>query len=82
MTLVKGKTMTKVQEIKIINNAVNRSVKGNNRITRRDAAEKAAILANKKGVNVQSAPYLQDIFYDALDKKEEEYFSSEIVKEE
>ncbi len=57
---------------RIINTAVRNAVKGNNFgwITRRDAAEKAALAANKQGVNVQRAPYLQDIFYEALDEKE------------
>lgn len=39
---------------------------------RTDVARASALLANKRGVNVQSAPYLQDIFIEALDKKERE----------
>ena len=35
---------------------------------RSEIARIAAINADKKGVNVQAAPYLQNIFYDALDE--------------
>ena len=38
--------------------------------TRENVARESALLADKKGVNVQTASYLQDIFYATLD----EYF--------
>jgi len=41
-------------------------------ITRNEVAREAAEIASRRGINVQSAPYLQDIFMESLDKKEKE----------
>ena len=40
-------------------------------VTRDSVARAAALIADQNGVNVQTAPYLQDLFYEALD----EYFN-------
>lgn len=55
-------------EKKIINNAVAKAVSQCHEDTNRgDIAILASRLADKKGVNVLSAPHLNDIFCDALD---------------
>jgi len=70
-TKLKGDMIMQTKEEKIISNAVTKAIKRHRgSITRHDAAEDAAIIANRRGVNVASAPYLQNIFMAALDKRE------------
>jgi hypothetical protein len=58
--------MEKKMERKIIFNAVRFASTPPD--TRHEVARKAAIYADKYGVNVASAPYLHDIFCEALDQ--------------
>ena len=61
--------MTYKEEKKIIIAAARKAAKAPRfASTRKDMAERVALLADKKGVNVASAPYLQDIFIAALDE--------------
>jgi len=56
------------RETDIIRKAVRQASKSEAEIDRNTVARKAAVRAEKRGVNVQSAPYLQNIFYSALDE--------------
>jgi len=60
----------KSEERKIIFNAVRSAINDypGDDLTRTEATRAAALIADQNGVNVQTAPYLQDIFYEALDK--------------
>ena len=55
------------KEKQIIMEAVADAAAAVNEIGRESVARKAALLADKKGINVQVSPYRQDIFYAALD---------------
>ena len=66
--------MNEKEERKIIfravNEAVNEACKNDLDRSRQEVAALAARFANRRGVNIASAPYLHDIFCEALDKKE------------
>ena len=51
-----------------VNFATKKGVKG----TRNEIGNHAAHLADNRSVNVMAFPYRQDIFFEALDKKEKE----------
>ena len=54
-------------EKRIIEKAVAKAAAAHVENDREEIARLAARLADKKGVNVLAAPYLQEIFYEALD---------------
>ncbi len=60
------KKLTLKKQKEIIYSAVSKAANGSE--SRNDTAHKAVWIADEKGVNVQAAPYLQDIFYEALDE--------------
>jgi uncharacterized protein YdaT len=62
--------MKKAEEKEIITEAVAQAHCDSDpeSVTRSELARAAALIADKNGVNVQVAPYLQDIFYSALDE--------------
>ena len=60
--------MTLEQETKIVNECVKKAARQHR--FQKEAAEHAARLANKKGVNIQKTPYVQEIFWAALDQCE------------
>ena len=62
--------MNEKEERKIIFRAVNEACKNDLDRSRQEVAALAARFANRRGVNIASAPYLHDIFCEALDKKE------------
>ena len=59
--------MKKATERKIIFTAVKKAFKKED-MDKNEKIRLSAILADKKGVNVQTASYLQDIFYEALNE--------------
>ncbi len=63
--------MKATDEKKIIVQVIRQAIKKHyGSITRHDAARAAAEAANRRGVNVSSAPYRQTFFREILDKKE------------